>query len=140
MGVSIVLVQIEMPSFSKTSLDRLSTCDSRLQKLFKEVVKERDCSILCGYRPQNEQEEAVRTGKSKVHWPNSKHNKSPSLAVDVMPYHCEEPHIRWEDMEGLVDFSWYIKSKAKELGIGITWGGDFKTFFDGPHWELNDKI
>lgn len=133
-----------MPSFSKTSLDRLSTCDIRLQKLFKEVVKERDCSILCGYRPQNEQEEAVRTGKSKVHWPNSKHNKSPSIAVDVMPY-----PIDWDDRHNLNDFAILVFSKARELNIQIRWGADWDgdgNFWeeanweiDGPHWELNDK-
>lgn len=28
---------------------------------------------------------------------------------------------------------------AQELGIGIRWGGDFKNFFDGPHFELLKK-
>jgi peptidoglycan L-alanyl-D-glutamate endopeptidase CwlK len=25
---------------------------------------------------------------------------------------------------------------AEELGVRIRWGGDFKSFFDGPHFEL----
>lgn len=29
-----------------------------------------------------------------------------------------------------------MKQSAEELRIGIRWGGDFKTFFDGPHFEL----
>jgi peptidoglycan LD-endopeptidase CwlK len=29
-----------------------------------------------------------------------------------------------------------MKQAAKELGVSIRWGGDFKSFFDGPHFEL----
>ena len=29
-----------------------------------------------------------------------------------------------------------MKQSADELRIGIRWGGDFKSFFDGPHFEL----
>jgi peptidoglycan LD-endopeptidase CwlK len=28
---------------------------------------------------------------------------------------------------------------AEELGIKVKWGGAFKTFFDGPHFELDIK-
>jgi peptidoglycan L-alanyl-D-glutamate endopeptidase CwlK len=29
-----------------------------------------------------------------------------------------------------------VKAAAKKLGIRITWGGDWKSFKDGPHFEL----
>ncbi|WP_205671764.1 M15 family metallopeptidase [Acinetobacter bereziniae] len=29
-----------------------------------------------------------------------------------------------------------MKQAAKELGIEIEWGGDWKKFKDGPHWQL----
>lgn len=29
-----------------------------------------------------------------------------------------------------------IKSAAKAVGVPITWGGDWRTFKDGPHFEL----
>lgn len=32
-----------------------------------------------------------------------------------------------------------IKSQAKQLDIGIQWGGDWKTFKDGPHFQLDPK-
>ena len=32
-----------------------------------------------------------------------------------------------------------MKSNALRLGVGITWGGDWPTFKDGPHYELNWK-
>jgi len=32
-----------------------------------------------------------------------------------------------------------MKQAAKELGIAIIWGGDWKTLRDGPHFELDRK-
>ena len=29
-----------------------------------------------------------------------------------------------------------VKASAAELGVPLTWGGDWRTFKDGPHWEL----
>ena len=31
-----------------------------------------------------------------------------------------------------------MRRAADELKIGIRWGGEFKSFFDGPHFELVD--
>lgn len=120
-----------MPSFSGRSLLNLSTCDERLQRLFLEVVKHRDCTIICGHRTKDDQDKAVAEGKSKAPWPTSNHNKSPSMAVDVMPY-----PIDWNDREGLLRFSEFVKGLAIGMEISVRWGGDFKTFFDGPHWEI----
>jgi peptidoglycan L-alanyl-D-glutamate endopeptidase CwlK len=29
-----------------------------------------------------------------------------------------------------------VKRAADELGVSVRWGGDFKSWFDGPHFEL----
>ena len=120
-----------MPSFSKISIDRLTTCDDRLQLLFLEVIKFRDCSILEGYRPQDLQDKAVAEGRSKTPWPNSKHNKTPALAVDVMPF-----PIEWDNKPRLIEFAGFVLGVASQMGINVRWGGHFRSFFDGPHWEL----
>lgn len=122
-----------MPKFSQRSLDNLATADFRLSLLFKEVVREVDCTIICGHRGKEEQEEAYRTGRSKAQWGQSKHNAHPSRAVDVMPY-----PIDWNDRERLFEFAGYVKGVASQLGIKVKWGGDFDSFFDGPHWELGE--
>ncbi len=118
-----------MPSFSTISANRLSTCEEQLQRLFNEVVKDYDCSIIEGHRSLEKQTEYFNTGKSKTM--NSNHLYNPSRAVDVMPY-----PINWKDRAGLMEFSRFVKSKAAELKIDVRWGGDFKSFFDGPHWEI----
>ena len=128
-----------MPHFSQRSLDRLSTCDNRLQLVFNKVIQHFDCTIIQGYRPREEQEQAFRNGRTKVHWPNSKHNKQPSLAVDVAPY-----PIDWNDRERFHLFAGFVLGTASSKGITLRWGGDWdrdtevddNTFDDLPHFEI----
>lgn len=147
-------------SFSKRSAERLATCDERLQDIFNTVILHRDCTILTGYRNKEEQTRAFKAGNG-VAWPKSKHNKKPSQAVDVMPWYSQEPHIRWpqnpkqllelferglinlHDLEQrllewreLQEFANFVLGVAAAKGIAIRWGGHFKSFYDGPHYEL----
>ena len=120
-----------MPAFGKASKRRLATCHKDLQLLFNEVIRERDCAVLCGHRIEIEQDGAYQSGKSRVMWPDSKHNKKPSMAVDVVPY-----PIDWDDIDRFNEFADFVKGKAESMDIRVKWGGDFKSFYDGPHWEL----
>lgn len=128
-----------MPKFSKRSLDKLETCHPDLQKLFKEVVKSFDCTVLCGYRGKEEQDKAYRDGNSKVQYPNGKHNRRPSNAVDVAPY-----PIDWNDKFRFYYFAGFVMGIAKQLGLSIRYGGDWdrdtdlkdNKFDDLVHFEL----
>lgn len=134
-----------MPTFSKSSLNKLGTLHPDLQRLLNEAIKHIDFTVVCGFRGENEQNKAVAKGKSKLSWPNSKHNKVPSLAVDVMPYYRDG--IRWSDTEGLYYFVGVLKGLSILMGIplrvGIDWDGDNdmhnQSFKDGPHIELKVK-
>ena len=137
-----------MPSFSQRSLQRLETCDERLQKLFKEVVKYYDCSIIEGYRSPERQKELVAQGLSKTL--NSRHNRKPSLAVDVIPYPFKSSD--WHNMKRFYHFQGFVLSTliqmqrdgrldaSFELRCGLDWDSDLdlddQSFFDGPHYEL----
>lgn len=128
-----------MPSFSRASKERLGTCDLRLQNLFNEVIKHFDCTIVCGYRDKDSQDAAFKAKASTVEWPNSKHNSSPSLAVDVVP-----SPIDWEDTRRFYMFVGIVRGIAAEMGIpircGADWDGDMEikdqNFHDLPHFEL----
>ena len=128
-----------MPSFSQTSKDRLATCDARLQRVFNEVIKYFDCTVVQGHRGQAEQDAAFAAGKSQLKWPNGNHNSMPSKAIDVIPY-----PIDWSDRERMTLFAGFVMGIAQGMGIDIRWGGDWNentkvkdnSFDDLPHFEV----
>ena len=130
-----------MPRFGKKSRERLATCDERLQRVFNEVINYVDCSILEGHRGEERQEKLFDEGKTKVHYPNGRHNASPSRAVDVVPY-----PVDWDDRERFHLFAGFVLGIAKSMGISLRWGGDWNQNFevddnqfdDFPHFELTE--
>jgi len=133
-----------MYKFGTRSKNNLATAHPDLQRLFNEVIKGYDCSIICGTRNQEDQDRAFHEGRSKVRYPNGKHNKQPSQAVDVVPWFKNKPHIRWNDKEKFYHFAGYVQGIADGLGIPIRWGGNWdsddelkdQSFYDLPHYEL----
>lgn len=120
-------------SFGKKSLERLSECHPDLQAIANELIKEIDVTVLCGHRGEKEQAAAFIAGKSKLQWPRSKHNKTPSEAMDIAPY-----PVSWTDIGRFQDMCIRIERIAKQLGIKIRLGKDF-SFKDWPHVELHSK-
>jgi peptidoglycan LD-endopeptidase CwlK len=128
-----------MPHFSDKSVFNLTTCDARLQRLFKRIVRDFDCTILEGHRDKDRQNQMVEEGKSQVRWPSGKHNTLPSLAIDVTPY-----PIVWDDRERQTLFAGFVLATAKTMGIALRWGGDWDNdtevrdnrFDDLIHFEI----
>ena len=119
----------------------LDTCDKRLVTVFNKVLEIYDCSVLEGARTRDRQEQLFKEGRTKVHWPDSKHNRSPSNAADVVPY----PVPDWEnDREKFVVFAGFVIGVGHGLSIPLRWGGDWdcdwdlldQRFNDWPHFEL----
>jgi len=121
-----------MPSFSKRSTDNLATCHRDLQKVAHEAIKHFDFTVICGHRGKAEQQKAFKDKKSKLQWPNSLHNKLPSMAMDCTPYPLD-----WTDKASFHAMAHAMKAAAITVGVKIKWGGDWKDFFDGPHFELS---
>jgi len=122
-----------MPRFSKRSKEKLKTCDERLQLIFNIVIQIMDITILEGHRGEAAQEKAFAEGKSKAKWGQSDHNNNPSLAVDVAPY-----PIDWNDIKRFHMLAGIVQAVAFYEGIDVRWGGNFNSFFDGPHFYLED--
>jgi len=134
-----------MSSYSARSRERLNTCHKDLRMIFNAVISHFDNSILCGHRDEAAQMEAYNSGKSQLKWPQSKHNKTPSMAVDVAPY-----PIDWDDLDRFRYFAGYVTGVADILhseGLithRLRWGGDWdrdtqvkdNNFNDLPHFEL----
>lgn len=122
--------------FGKKSLERLALCDERIQKLCQEMIRRSDfdLTITCGFRNEEDQNKAYNDKKSQVKWPNSKHNKFPSHAVDICPYpiNWDKNDIRWHKMIALA------YEVARIQGIKIR-SGKFFAFEDFPHIELVEE-
>lgn len=126
-----------MAEFGKKSMEKLETCDDKLKILFLHVVTHYDCTVVEGHRPENVQNEYFKTGKSKVKWPNSKHNSMPSKGIDVAPYLNSE--ISW-DAKQCYNFAGFVMGCAAMLGIKIIWGGDWDSDRDIKDQTFNDLV
>jgi len=128
-----------MNYYSEISLTRLDTCHSDLKSLFVEVLEVMDHSILTGFRDEDNQNDAFDSGNSQKRFPESKHNFSPSLAVDAVPY-----PVDWSDKKRMVLFAGIVLGIAHKKNIPIRWGGDWNKDFqikdnlfdDLTHFEL----
>jgi peptidoglycan LD-endopeptidase CwlK len=124
-----------MPRFSDKSISNLATCDPRLQRVFHEVIKHFDCTILEGHRDKKRQNRMVEEEKSQVRWPDGKHNTVPSMAVDVTPY-----PVVWDDRERQTLFAGFVLATAKSMGIDLRWGGDWSMDFEVRDNEFDDLV
>ena len=96
--------------YGETSKARLATCHPDLQRIVNFVIKHIDVTIVCGTRGEEEQQEAFDNGYSTVQYPNSKHNSSPSMAVDAVPY-----PTMWSDMDAMQVLGGFVMGVASLL-------------------------
>jgi peptidoglycan L-alanyl-D-glutamate endopeptidase CwlK len=114
------------------------------------VIRNYDCSILCGHRGELEQNEAFDNGYSEKQWPNSKHNSIPSNAVDAAPY--EVDHTDFDKLQssffagyvmGIANELYYAGTMEHKIRCGIDWDNDQDvndtTFWDAGHFEIIEQ-
>ena len=111
-----------MPKYSRNSKKKLETCSEPLKLLFTEVIKHFDCTIVEGHRGQRNQDRFFDEGRSRIKYPNGKHNAWPSRAVDVAPY--LNGGVSWDSRHCLY-FAGLVMGIAKQMDIEIRWGGDW---------------
>lgn len=123
-----------MPVFGDRSLANLEGVHPDLVHLFEEVVKTYDCAVLSGYRDEAEQNALVEHDppRSRLRYPDSKHNRQPAHAVDVAPW-----PIDWSNLTRFAHFAGYVSRIAWEMQIPVTWGGWWRGFPDYSHFELD---
>lgn len=82
-----------------------------------------------GLRTREKQAQLLKAGATRTL--NSRHltGHAVDLAATV------SGQVRW-DWPLYHDLAAAMKAAASELGVPIVWGGDWKTFRDGPHYEL----
>lgn len=92
-------------------------------------ITEVDFVVTEGVRTQARQKQLVAAGASKT----MKSRHLTGHAVDLAAMIGNE--VRW-DWPLYAKIAAAMKRAAAELGVPIEWGGDWKTFKDGPHFQL----
>lgn len=92
-----------------------------------------DFVVIEGLRTSARQAQLVAAGASRTM--NSRHLTG--HAVDVAPMVGRE--IRW-DWPLYRQLAPAFKQAAAEAAIPLVWGGDWKKFVDGPHFELDRRM
>lgn len=116
---------------SQKSIDRLSGVHQDLVDVVKRAIEitEVDFAVLEGVRSVARQEQLVKAGASQT----MKSRHITGHAVDLGAY--VNGSVRW-DWPLYNKIALAMKAAAIELQVSIEWGGDWKTFPDGPHFQL----
>ena len=117
--------------FGKKSKERLAGVKKPLQDLFNAAIlnSPHDFSITCGLRTVEEQKVLVATGKSRTM--KSKHLTGDAVDIAVFV----DGKVTW-DFKYYREVATHILSIANKMNIRVAWGGHWKSFLDGPHFEL----
>ena len=120
-----------MFSFGSRSLSRLKGIHPDLRKVMDRaiIITDVDFTILEGLRSIERQRKLRASGATRTL--RSRHLTG--HAVDIAPL-----------VDGKVSWDWpiyyrlapTIKKAAQDVGVKIEWGGDWRSFKDGPHWQL----
>lgn len=116
------------------SVSRLKGVHPDLVAVVNRAIKltEVDFAVLEGLRTHTRQIELVKAGASQTM--NSRHLTG--HAVDLGAY--VGGAVRW-DWPLYYKIAAAMKRAAAELGVPLEWGGDWKSFKDGPHFQLPRK-
>lgn len=121
--------------WSQRSLNNLRGIHPDLRRVMDRALQESplDFIVIEGLRTTERQRELVAQGASRTM--NSRHITG--HAVDLLPI----------GRDGRAAFDWplydklapAVKAAAEAEGVALVWGGDWKSFRDGPHFELERK-
>jgi peptidoglycan L-alanyl-D-glutamate endopeptidase CwlK len=88
-----------------------------------------DFSVSEGLRTRDRQQQLFKAGATTT--TNSRHLTG--HAVDLVAWMGSEVRWDWPLYHRIADA---MKRAAAELQIPLEWGGDWRTFKDGPHFQL----
>lgn len=119
--------------FGARSIKNMSGIHPDLRRVLDRALKDSplDFAVIEGLRTLERQKQLVASGASQTL--NSRHITG--HAVDLMPI--------GPDGKGAFDWPLYnqlgpaVKAAAAAEGVELDWGGDWKKFKDGPHFELD---
>ena len=116
---------------SKRSLAKLEGVHPDLVRVVKRAIElsEIDFCVTEGVRTLERQAQLLKAGASRT----MKSRHLTGHAVDLAAMMGGE--IRW-DWPLYSKLALAMKKSANELDVPLEWGGDWKAFKDGPHFQL----
>lgn len=119
---------------SQKSLDRLKGVHPDLVKVVKKAIEYTpvDFRITEGLRTRERQAYLLKKGATRTM--RSRHITGHAIDFVALP----NGEVSW-DFPYYTQISQAFKKAAAELEVPIIWGGDWKSFRDGPHIELNRR-
>ena len=116
--------------------------DKRLLNLVKEVASRIDAE-LPGYSfrttevMRTPEQQKINIAKGVSQTMNSYHLKGKAFDIYLKTVPLNDPKGNWKfsDYKKVADL---FKKVAIELGYKITWGGDWKTLVDSPHFQIEN--
>lgn len=113
------------------SLTRLGGVHPDLVRVVKRaiVITKQDFTVLEGLRTLERQKQLMAQGATRT----MKSRHLTGHAVDLAPVIDGEVRWDWPLYYPLADA---VKRAADLENVPIEWGGDWRTFKDGPHWQL----
>ena len=144
---------------SEASIEKMKGVHPKLIELMKKAISDSpyDFKIIQGLRTAAYQNELYQQGRTKpgkivtkLDGYNKKSNHQAKTdgyghAVDIAVcgyYDGNGNYVKCTtdaemfNNKKLVEISRHVKAVAKEMGMEIVWGGDWKTLYDTPHYEL----
>lgn len=120
-----------MITLTQRDKDKLKGIHPDLVRVVSRLARETDLPFQIGegLRTKARQAMLVATGKSKTM--NSRHLTG--HAADIFPLVKGVPTWDWKYYYPLAKA---MKRAAELENVPVEWGGDWRTFKDGPHWQL----
>lgn len=118
--------------------EKLAQCDSLLVDWFNWIKNlYPKVHVSWGWRNKADQDRMLEEGRTKAPWPQSRHN---ALDNEGRPSSQALDLFELKD-DGTAQFPPELYEKiyrdTESLGLPIEWGGNFKSFKDRDHYQLN---
>lgn len=124
------------------SIKNYISLDTKLKGAYDFLITWIEAEVYHGHRGRTPQNRLFADGKSKLEFPDSKHNVEPSRAMDLQLYKNGKPV--W-DKEFYINANRLLQFYAWHNEFNLRWGGnwdqdntiiDDQSFDDLMHWEV----
>lgn len=102
-----------------------------LVKWFKDLKSRHpEVHVSWSHRDEASQNQAIADGTTKLKFPDSAHNKTPALALDIFQID-DAGKAKWDPV-----FCAKVNQESMSLGYHLKWGGDWKSLGDNDHFQV----